>query len=334
MGVLIGLIVGFAGIFGFIACLVGLVIALATKKTKYGWLIGIGVSALCLLVGLFIIGKSDSGEGNSNKKSDTKQEQGSDSDFDLTGEWKQTNSNSKDSYQAAYIHDDTIEIYWVNESSGTISLYWAGTFESPQKSTSEYTWESENDTTRTNSALLASSDETKLFKYKNGVISYSASAFGATTTIKLKMEDWAYTDYQIPTQNSSSASLNGRIVDAGNIGDFYVEINPEFTITQNRYGETVIVLSFNWRNDSSETTHASVEFDTTAFQDGIELDRSYDSSLLDNDNDSKDIRPGAQITVDKAFVLGNISSPVEFEVSEWLSWGDTAIIYKNFNIQE
>lgn len=31
---------------------------------------------------------------------------------DLTGEWVQSNSDSKESYQAATISGDTIEIYW------------------------------------------------------------------------------------------------------------------------------------------------------------------------------------------------------------------------------
>ncbi len=36
---------------------------------------------------------------------------------DLTGEWKQANSKSKDSYQAATINGDTIEIYWVSDKA-------------------------------------------------------------------------------------------------------------------------------------------------------------------------------------------------------------------------
>ena len=38
---------------------------------------------------------------------------------DLTGEWKQKNSKSDDSYQAATISGDTIEIYWVSDNGDT-----------------------------------------------------------------------------------------------------------------------------------------------------------------------------------------------------------------------
>lgn len=45
---------------------------------------------------------------------------------DLTGDWKQVNSSSDDSYQQATISGDTIEIYWVSDNGDSKSLYWAG----------------------------------------------------------------------------------------------------------------------------------------------------------------------------------------------------------------
>lgn len=74
---------------------------------------------------------------------------------DLTGEWVQSNSDSKESYQAATISGDTIEIYWVNTDSESKSLYWAGTFVAPETADEPYTWESANDKEKTGSALLA-----------------------------------------------------------------------------------------------------------------------------------------------------------------------------------
>ena len=52
---------------------------------------------------------------------------------DLTGDWKQVNSSSDDSYQQATISGDTIEIYWVSDNGDSKSLYWAGSFEAPAK---------------------------------------------------------------------------------------------------------------------------------------------------------------------------------------------------------
>ena len=107
---------------------------------------------------------------------------------DLTGDWKQVNAASEDSYQVATIQGDTIEIYWVTESADTKSLYWAGTFVAPETADEPYTWESANDTEKTGSALLASGDETKTFTYQDGQISYDVSAMGMTQTVRLEKQ--------------------------------------------------------------------------------------------------------------------------------------------------
>lgn len=108
---------------------------------------------------------------------------------DLTGEWKQVNSSSDDSYQTATISGDTIEVYWVSEEDESKSLYWAGTFITPDTADEPYSWDSENDHEQTDSALLASTSDTKTFTYEDGQISYEASALGTTSTIRLEKQE-------------------------------------------------------------------------------------------------------------------------------------------------
>jgi len=107
---------------------------------------------------------------------------------DLTGEWKQENSTSDDSYQAATISGDTIVIYWVSNNGDTKSLYWAGSFVAPTTADEPYSWISEKDHSKTERALLASRDDTKTMAYQNGVLSYEASLMGTTTKVKLKKQ--------------------------------------------------------------------------------------------------------------------------------------------------
>jgi len=104
---------------------------------------------------------------------------------DLTGTWKQTNSASAESYQEAQISGDVITINWVTDSGDTTSVYWVGTFTAPADASTPYTWTSTRDTAATDSAMLASTDATKEFTFQDDTISYSASALGTTTTIKL-----------------------------------------------------------------------------------------------------------------------------------------------------
>ena len=103
---------------------------------------------------------------------------------DLTGTWKQTNSHSTDAYQAAQIKGDAIEVEWVTDGGDTTSLYWAGSYEAPEKA-GDYSWKSANDTKKTSKSLLASPDKSKTFTYSNGEISYKVSLAGTTTTVRL-----------------------------------------------------------------------------------------------------------------------------------------------------
>lgn len=106
----------------------------------------------------------------------------------LEGNWKQVNSNSEDSWQEASITEDTITVYWVSDEGDTKSLYWAGTFETPEAGTAAYEWTSINDTEQTSTALLASDAESKVFSYDGSQISYELTAMGTTMTVKLEKE--------------------------------------------------------------------------------------------------------------------------------------------------
>lgn len=104
------------------------------------------------------------------------------------GEWKQNNSNDpENSWQSATITGDTIEVNWVADGGDTKSLYWAGTVEVPAEGES-FSFDSANDTTKTESAMLASSDPTKTFTYENDELSYEVTAMGTTMTVRLSRE--------------------------------------------------------------------------------------------------------------------------------------------------
>lgn len=105
---------------------------------------------------------------------------------DLTGKWKSEENDG--SYQEAVITSDRIEINWVSDGGKTKSIYWIGSYEAPTEYVDTYSWTSERNKEETDSALFASTDDTKDFNYKNGIISYEASAFGTTTTVELTKE--------------------------------------------------------------------------------------------------------------------------------------------------
>lgn len=141
--------------------------------------------ALLAALGIAISGCSNSTAPSSNGNTAAIQEAPTPEPVDLTGEWEQSNKKSQDSYQAATIVGDTIEINWISDGGDTRSLYWAGTATIPADGSQSFTFDSVNDTSKTDGAMLASSDDTKTFTYENGELSYEVSALGATTTVRL-----------------------------------------------------------------------------------------------------------------------------------------------------
>lgn len=108
----------------------------------------------------------------------------------LSGQWKQINSDSEDSYHGAIIDGDVIEIYWVSDGGDTRSLYWSGSFDAPTAVEEPYSWESKKDSEKTEHSMFSSQDDSKTFTYENGQISYSSSVLGTTSKIKLEKQEW------------------------------------------------------------------------------------------------------------------------------------------------
>lgn len=251
---------------------------------------------------------------------------------DLLGEWKQTNSNSEDSYQAIYISEDAIEVYWVVESEDTAALYWAGSFTAPTDGKEPYKWSSKNDKSRTENAILASSDDIKQFTYEDGKISYSVAALGQMMTVEAEKQTWGYSDINagsggdVTEPNAGAGSGNVKMEGSGDIGGSHVEIKGAF-LSQDYEGNPAIVVTYAWTNNSDETTSAMVATMEQAFQDGVELETAIitDDDRYDVDAGMKDVRPGTTIDVQCAFLLTSATSTVEFELSEWISLNDDMV---------
>ena len=113
----------------------------------------------------------------------------SDEPLNLEGTWKEAKTDS--TYHEAEVKGKTITIYWVNPEEDTKALYWAGSVDIPENTTTKDTfeWTSKNDKEQTASAIMASNDDTKVIKYENGQLSYSASMMGVTKTVKLEKQE-------------------------------------------------------------------------------------------------------------------------------------------------
>lgn len=118
---------------------------------------------------------------------------------------------------------------------------------------------------------------------------------------------------------------------AGALGDYYVEIKGA-TLAEDYEGNPAIVFTYAWTNNSEKTTSAMVTILERAFQDGVELDSAFmwDSPAYSGENNSKEVRPGTTVDIQKAYTLTSYNT-VEFELSEAFSWSD-AKVAMNFDL--
>ena len=114
---------------------------------------------------------------------------------------------------------------------------------------------------------------------------------------------------------------------AGDLGDYHVEIKSA-VLTSDYGGSPAILITYSWTNNSRETTNALSAFIERAFQDGVQLDSA--TILSTNPQYSagtalRDVRPGASTDVQRAYLISDSGSPVEFEVFEFMGDDEAAV---------
>lgn len=128
------------------------------------------------------------------------------------------------------------------------------------------------------------------------------------------------------SNSSESDPTRKKMVGSGDLGDFHVEIKGA-ELTKGQDGDTYIVITYSWTNNSDKTTHAGTVFTTKAFQNGIQIDGIYliGDDKFDSSAESRDVKPGATLDVQCAFALTSNTATVEFELTEWISFSDDMV---------
>lgn len=112
----------------------------------------------------------------------------------------------------------------------------------------------------------------------------------------------------------------------GDLGKHRVSIG-DARLSKDHDGSPVFIVSYAWTNGTDETKSSWVCVSPKAFQNGIELesaifvqDESYSSDMY-----MADIRPGTTVDIQRAYVLTDPDAPVEFELTEYISFSNKAV---------
>ena len=118
------------------------------------------------------------------------------------------------------------------------------------------------------------------------------------------------------------------------LGDYEVVIDS-YRLAESDEGKPVIIVKYIFTNNSEDAQSFFWSLDTRAFQKGVRLSTCYDVSDSANyadENQSKEIKDGATLEVEFAYVLDDVESDVEIEVEASFSFSDK-VIKKTFKIK-
>lgn len=102
----------------------------------------------------------------------------------------------------------------------------------------------------------------------------------------------------------------------------YKDLNVKYIkheIATNDVDETVLVVYYEFTNNSNENKSFSDIFSTTCFQEGIEIDKSWFYLNDEAKNMDKEIQPGKTIVMAETFIIGENKSNVDLEIESWFS---------------
>ncbi len=135
-----------------------------------------------------------------------------------------------------------------------------------------------------------------------------------------------------PGASASAAETASAPADASD-SDFAVTVGGSH-LTKDYKAKKVLVVDFTFKNKGDKATSFMTAVMAKAFQNGVELD----TAIVGNDDkyeagtSLKEIKPGASIKVQSAYVLSD-KSDVSVEVTELFSLDDTPLATKTFTLK-
>lgn len=161
------------------------------------------IKLLLLIILVFVLVACNGNNENikSNNEAGSNEEE-----VDFTGAWIDKEAEGED-FLAGYIENDRIEIYWMSDQGVTSSLYWSGTYGGLEKEGKDYYWESMNDKTRTEYAMLASIDDTKKFTINKNELTFELTFMEQTVTIEMIPTNETFAGFEYLSESADTSSL-------------------------------------------------------------------------------------------------------------------------------
>lgn len=146
---------------------------------------------------------------------------------------------------------------------------------------------------------------------------------------KKEMKNDGYTLEKFKSEFEESTTPKTEVVE-GKVGNYYIKIG-EGIVKKDRNGKNVLVVDVSFTNNSDSEQSFMWSIDDVAYQDGIEIEKSFSSDVYDTNLMDKKILPGTTYNVKVAYELSNTKSDVIVKMSELISLDENKIT-KTFKI--
>ncbi len=120
---------------------------------------------------------------------------------------------------------------------------------------------------------------------------------------------------------------------SSNLGDYHVVIES-CRLATDYEGDAIVIVKFSFTNNDNDPACFAWAINDKAFQDGVGLNKCYfadDSANYSSDNQTKEIKKGATLSVEVAYELNDTTTELEVEVSELISFNNRKVS-KTFSI--
>ncbi len=137
------------------------------------------------------------------------------------------------------------------------------------------------------------------------------------------------TDTPDPVDKNPVANEDPKDESNGSLGDYAVKFTG-YSLAKDYEGNDAIIVSYDFTNNSAEATSSMTALIIRAYQDGIELSSAILMDAPDGydaESEMKNIKTGATLNCQTAFVLSSVTSPVEIEAEELFGFSDAQVTY-------
>lgn len=134
-----------------------------------------------------------------------------------------------------------------------------------------------------------------------------------------------------PSAQDSAVTISGGVMNGeGDLGNYHIKI-VSATLAKDYEGNSALVVTYEWTNNSEEEQMFSTAFSAKAYQNGMECTSAFLVDGVDAEKSLTNIKPGVTMEVQEAYELNDLSD-VEIEVTEWISFDDDKVV-KTFTLE-